>query len=159
MVTTEIECVCSNCRKVFICKKECRNGLEAEKFRAYALKHRNICPSCYSAEQQRQAQNRAVALDLPIIIGKTDKQVAFAFSLRDRYISSHEESIHYAMKQMEKINPTQIPAAARKHGVSEEKCVAEAFRRINLYIEFLCLTEASARTLIDALNNRKSTQK
>lgn len=154
MVIAEVECVCSKCQKIFIFKKECHNGLDAEKARRYALKHRDTCPECYAAEQHQLAMDRAVALNLPEIRGRTEKQISFAFSLRDKYITSHEVGIRYAMTQLDKVNPNRIPPAAQKRGLEEEECVEEAFRRVDLHKEFLCLTESDARILIDNFTKR-----
>lgn len=151
MIIAEVECVCHICRKIFLFKKECHNGLEAERVNRYARKHRDTCPACYAEAQQQLAQNRAVALNLPEIVGRSEKQISFAFSLRDKYISAHESSIQYTLKQLDKINPNRIPPVAQKHGIDEEMCVEEAFRRIDLYKEFLCLTENNAQLLIEAL--------
>ena len=55
---------------------------------------------------------------LPEIKGVSDKQVAYAKNLRDRYIASYSKSIEKAAALLSKVNPAALKAGAEQQGVS-----------------------------------------
>lgn len=153
MVTISVECQCKTCKKTFLFVKECRNGFEAEKKEKWAKRHKDSCPDCYKASQQEEAIRKAEELGLPELIGRSEKQVQFAFSLRNRYIQKNEKLIQKAQAEIDKLNPQSIALLAQQKDMSQEDCVEEAFERVGLRKAYICLVEQSAQTIIDTFTH------
>lgn len=151
MITIDIECICPRCHNTYRYIRECRTPKEAESKTRRASKNKDICLDCYKAEQQQKAEELAAILDLPELEGRTEKQIQFAFSLRSRYIESHLKLIQKAKCELNAIQPEAVAVEAQKYSMSEDEVVEAAFSQIDLLKEYLCLTETSARRLIDAL--------
>lgn len=147
-----VELICGVCGNTFTTKRECHNMLEAELLEHKLQRRRKpICPDCYRKSKNKEAIERAAQLQLPEIIGRTDKQIAYAFSLRDSYICAHRGQFNRTKQEFEKIHPYKIPVTAIKYGLPEDECVAEAFRRVGLYQAYICLAEINAQIIIDNL--------
>ena len=88
---------------------------------------------------------------LPEIKGVSDKQVAYAKNLRDRYIASYSKSIEKAAALLSKVNPAALKAGAEQQGVSEEEFLSGAMEAHYLSVEYMILTNENAAEVIDTL--------
>lgn len=85
---------CEHCGKTFEHIHMCRNSTEAGTYEAWARENITTCPDCYAA-QKRAHQLDAVSgyissfseqHPLPQITGVSEKQIAYASSLREKFI-------------------------------------------------------------------------
>lgn len=54
-----------------------------------------LCPNCYKKQQEERGKELAAEYNLPEITGVSDKQIAFAESLRGRYLTSSEAELTF----------------------------------------------------------------
>lgn len=98
MAKAEITLTCRDCGKRFKWTKDCYNRKEANEAEAWAEENITLCPDCrkkeYIKEQQalapeyaRQATEIIGDYKLPVLTG-TEKQIAYATSLRDKFIAN-----------------------------------------------------------------------
>ena len=152
MELIEVECVCSKCKNPFIVRKECHNKLDAEILEDKLSRRRKpVCPACFKKEQALGAVEMAAKMGLPELIGRTEKQISYAFSLRNSYILQHQGEIKTVKKELGKINPTLIAAVAEEYGISEEECIYQACKEMGIHKGYSCLEEVNAQRLIDIL--------
>lgn len=96
MAKARVTCKCTVCGSEFEHTHMCRNRTEADSYERWAAENITICPSCYAAAKKADAQAArdkyiaaiADAHPLPVITGVSDKQIAYATSLRDRFITN-----------------------------------------------------------------------
>lgn len=151
MEKIHVNCNCKNCQCEFIFEKTCENGLEAEKAKKWAARYKKICPVCLEKEREQQRAERAQMLGLPQVIGCSNKQIAYAEKLRDRYIVANMEYVLSAKEHLEKIDPARVERIAKQWGLENEMCIPEAFKGVGMYEEYICLTEENASKIIEVL--------
>lgn len=101
MALVKIACTCARCGKPFTHLHTCRNSADAASYEAWARDNITICPECLAREKsdrQAEAYQQYVAsfgpeAQLPEISGVSPKQIAYAASLRQRFIA--EELLRY----------------------------------------------------------------
>ena len=94
MAKARVTCKCTVCGSEFEHTHMCRNRTEADSYERWAAENIAICPSCYAAAKKADAQAAqdkylaaiADAHPLPVVTGVSDKQIAYATTLRDRFI-------------------------------------------------------------------------
>ena len=107
MAKAEITLTCRDCGKRFKWAKDCYNRKEANEAEAWAEENITLCPDCrkkeYIKEQQalapeytRQAAEIIGDYKLPVLTG-TEKQIAYAESLRNRFIVDDVRAKKYFM--------------------------------------------------------------
>lgn len=150
METIQIDLQCKSCGETFTVKKMCHTKLDAEIETRRISKRRNpVCPNCFKKEKLKVAIEKASKLGLPEIIGTTDKQISFAFSLRDRYIENNPYKFNRAKMELDAIMQQNIQPVTERRGYEDkDACMADAFRRLDLYEAYLCWTEPNASSLI-----------
>ena len=95
MAMANAKCHCVECGKDFTFRKEKRNRKEADEFEIWASANITLCPDCSLKEKQQQEKT---ALEdyisefsqqhpLPEIQGVSEKQIAYADSLRSKFIA------------------------------------------------------------------------
>ena len=150
METVQIDLQCKKCGEFFTVKKLCQTKLDAEIEERRIAKRRNpVCPTCFKVEQFAVAVEKAGKMGLPEIVGFTEKQVKYAFSLRNQYIEKNIGKVKKAKRELDAIKEEKIQSVMEARGyTSEEDCIADAFRKVGLYEAYLCLTEPNASRLI-----------
>lgn len=97
MPTAIIKCACKTCGKPFEIKKECFCKAAAESYEFYAEDYFNECKSCYAARMNKENAEKASVLiakyNLPEIKGVTAKQIAYAKSLRNKWLANESAEI------------------------------------------------------------------
>ena len=92
-----IKCVCKTCEKSFEVKKECFCKAAAESYESYAEDYFSECKYCYAARVNKENAEKASVLiakyNLPEIKGVTAKQIAYANSLRNRWLADESAEI------------------------------------------------------------------
>ena len=178
MARVKIALTCSRCGKSFEHIHSCRNSADAATYEEWARANINICPACYAAQKSAEAQakyNAYVASFgahcLPEITGVSAKQIAFASSLREKFISDelmrYKINIPAYFRAAEKIN---FGALTDEQRASAESKAAQAGQTPVVWFRTFALcrglrlpyedivrkidavfAEASASKIIDAL--------
>lgn len=151
MEIAKITYVCKSCGGIFLYEKQCHNRLEAEMFEQKAARRKRVCPACYRKSQTEAFDMLITELNLPPITGVSEKQIAYAASLRERFVLKNQDMLRYAKAQLDRIVPGNVPDVAKKWGIPVQQCVQEAFRGCELEKAYVCLAESSAKKIIDQL--------
>lgn len=152
MEIIEVSLICSKCGNTFEIKKECHNRLDAEMAETQLQRRRKpICPACFKKMKQTQANEDAKRLGLPEIIGCTDSQIAFAFSLRASFCERNIGQIQRASAELNKINPEKLSITAQKYDTDADTLLLDTFTKLGLRKAYICLTEINASKLISIL--------
>ena len=78
-------CVCPDCGATFGPRVDGYNRRDADDRAAWMEQHPGYCAECYRKHQREEAGKVAAELHLPAIEGVSDKQIAYAESLRGDY--------------------------------------------------------------------------
>lgn len=106
MEYVEVELICKTCKEPFTYKRSCHNALEAEILEYKAVHRRKpICPACLKKEQDAAELAKAAEMGLPILMGRSEKQISYALSLRNRYISQHPSALKAAQRNLALTTP------------------------------------------------------
>jgi hypothetical protein len=97
MAKAKITCKCEICGGTFEHVRTCINRSDADSYAEWAAEHVTVCPSCHAAAKKAEAASKLNAYiaenfgaehPLPKITGVSEKQIAYAESLRTKFISS-----------------------------------------------------------------------
>ena len=125
MARVKITLKCEHCGKEFEHIHMCRNSTEAGSYEAWARENLTTCPACYA--EQKNAKRGAELSDyisrfsdqhpLPEITGVSEKQIAYASSLREKFIRDNLMKIQLDISRFfeiaDKIKPENCDEAAR----------------------------------------------
>ena len=115
-----------------------------------------LCPECYKKQQEERGKELAAEYNLPEITGVSDKQIAFAESLRGRYLTSSEHELKKLTEIMHELRTehrAELDAMLTKLGQTEDEFFAQRSHKRGLGKAHTVLTTGDARQIIDALNN------
>lgn len=117
---------CEHCGKEFEHIHTCRNSTEAGTYEAWARENLTTCPDCYAA-RKRAHQLDAVSTytssfseqhPLPKITGVSEKQIAYASSLREKFIRDNLMKIQLDVNRFfeiaDKIKPENCDESGRE---------------------------------------------
>ena len=126
MSRVKIVLKCEHCGKDFEHIHMCRNSSEAGSYEVWARENITTCPDCYAA-QKRAHQLDAVSgyisgfseqHPLPKITGVSEKQIAYASSLREKFIRDNLMKIQLDISRFfeiaDKIKPENCDEAGRE---------------------------------------------
>ena len=97
MAKAKITCKCEICGGTFEHVRTCVNRSAADSYAEWASEYVTVCPSCHAAAKMAEAASKLNAYiaenfgaehPLPEISGVSEKQIAYAASLRTKFISS-----------------------------------------------------------------------
>lgn len=161
MAIASITVTCSTCGNSFTHRKECRNRREADSYEVWAINNISECPSCARARRNADASLKlantlaALGRTLPVIKGCSDKQIAYAESVREQYLAARLNDVTCYHKGMQRLqNPDAMAAtisACEESGLPLEEGIAHDLKKIGLYGVHIALTSASARDILDNL--------
>ena len=117
---------CEHCGKEFEHIHMCRNSTEAGSYEVWARENLTTCPACYA--EQKNAKRGAELSDyifsfsdrhpLPEITGVSEKQIAYASSLREKFIRDNLMKIQFEVSRFfeiaDKIKPENCDEAGRE---------------------------------------------
>nr|DAQ61494.1 MAG TPA: hypothetical protein [Caudoviricetes sp.] len=181
MAKANVTCRCEICGNTFEHVHTCYNRRDADSYEKWAAENITVCPACYAASKKAAANSKVDAYiaenfvgdhPLPEITGASEKQIAYAASLRSKFIG---ELAKYGAKisnvfaaedevQLSKLDEAGL-AEAQEQAAAEGLTVEAWFERhreemvsyvAGLNTETmmkirLILAEANASKLIDAL--------
>ena len=181
MAKVRMTCKCENCGKEFEHIHMCRNTKDAEDYEKWAKENITICPECYADQKRMEKENKREAYmaeieeehKLPEITGVSDKQIAYAESLRSRFVDDlanynvdlknfFRAANEIQFEKMTEKEHAMAAEAAKKVGKTAEEWFAE--RRTTVLARAASLgdpanvkkvetifTESDASKIIDAL--------
>lgn len=162
MAIAKIEITCTKCGNTFVHRKECFNRREADSYESWAVNHIDTCPDCYRKQKAAQkAATLAAALEkfgfqLPELTGASDKQIAYAVSVRERYLADNISCIEDYHKVQQILNDAeQVANFARvceEHGMTVEEGIRQNMEDMGLTTVQMMLTSTSAREILDSRN-------
>lgn len=115
-----------------------------------------LCPECYKRQQEERGKALAAEYNLPQITGVSGKQIAFAESLRGRYLTNYEAELNKLTEIMHELRTehrAELDAMLAKLGQTEDEFFAQRSQKRGLGKAYTVLTTGDARQIIDALNN------
>ena len=162
MAKASIMCKCEKCGKEFKKEKICHNRREANEFEEWAKGNCTECPDCYKAriESERAEKSRVLKekYNLPEIVGVSEKQVAYANSLRDDYIAFYGKdsfgvSLFDRMHEMRdeiNQNPDRAAKKSAELGLTEREYIENKIKRC-YPTEYKLLSMTNAGEIIELL--------
>lgn len=125
MARVKITLKCEHCGKEFEHIHMCRNSTEAGSYEVWARENLTTCPACY-AEQKNAKRGAELSgyisrfsdrHPLPEITGVSEKQIAYASSLREKFIRDNLMPVQLDISRFfeiaDKIKPENCDEAAR----------------------------------------------
>lgn len=160
MAIAKIEITCTKCGNTFIHRKECWNRREADSYESWAISNIDTCPECYRKQKaDHKAANLAAALEkfgfqLPELTGASDKQIAYAVSVRERYLADNISRIEGYHKVQQLLNDAdQVANFARiceERGMTIEDGIRQNMEAMGLTTVQKMLKSTSAREILDS---------
>lgn len=160
MAIAKITLTCSKCGCTFVHRKECLNRRDADNHELWAAENITVCPECARnarANEQATALEAALAecsITLHEITGVSDKQVAYAKSVRESYLAKHLKQIKDYSKVLAFLADADAVDAYRAkcaaHGVSLEEGIRQNIEAMDLTTTKLMLTATTAREILDS---------
>lgn len=95
MAKAKVTCRCEVCGNTFEHVHTCHNRRDADSYEKWAAENITVCPACYAASKKAAAKSKLDAYiadnfgaehPLPEITGVSEKQTAYAASLRGKFI-------------------------------------------------------------------------
>lgn len=159
MAIVKMEIICRECGNTFTHRKECRNRREADNYETWAASHIDTCPECLRKNHAaQQAAALATALEkygfqLPELTGASDKQIAYAQSVRERYLAENISRIAGYHKVQQLLNDAEqvanFASVCEEHGMTVEEGIRQNMMAMGLTTVQLMLTSTSAREILD----------
>ena len=116
-----------------------------------------LCPECYKKQQEERGKALAAEYNLPEITGVSDKQIAFAETLRGRYLTSYSindlKKLTEIMHELRTEHRAELDAMLTKLGKTEDEFFAQRSHERGLGKAYTVLATGDALQIIDALNN------
>ena len=145
-------CTCSVCGAKFERVEFKNNRAQADAWKEWAEEHFTICPECYQKQQMDKAEALVAELGLPQIAGKSEKQIAYAASLRAKYLLKNGAAeIGRVRKLMAVMTPEKVHEVAEKNGVDDETVIRRNLEHRALSQAYVAAYETDAGKIIDAL--------
>lgn len=148
------ECKCSKCGATFTKTAIKYNREQADSWKAWAEENCTTCPDCWKQEQDEAGKELAAEYNLHQITGVSEKQIAYAETLRARYMLSSEYELKRLSKSIQELRTkhrAELDAMLAKLGVSEDEFFAQRCREKHLGKAYTLLTTGEARQIIDEL--------
>lgn len=158
MARAVANCICATCGKHFKrINQYCHNREAADKYEAWAKENCDECPECY-IERLKKANNeiyteRKSKYNLPVIKGVSEKQIAYADSLRLKLIvRSKEEDLEEVARIVALPNSDEfIEIVKSDFNGNKEKATAALFKAYDSSYRYLikAFTEENAHNIIE----------
>ena len=127
MAVATAKCTCRGCGKNFETTKKLYNRAQADEWREWAEDHFDLCPDCYRemkrAEEIALVNEIIAKYNLPQIdpTTGTEKQIAYAASLRAKWLINHENTVKIfaeAKSKLANATDTELAKYAAAHGTN-----------------------------------------
>lgn len=160
MAIAHVTITCSICGCTFTHRATKHTRSEADSYEAWAIANITTCPDCHRKQQTDSAAIKvadelaALGIALPKVSGVSDKQVAYAESVRTRYLATNIKRIKNWQIYMQTISDeakyAEYAAACEKAGITAEQAFAQIRARYDFDTLETMLTCSEARGILDA---------
>ncbi len=161
MAIASVKITCTTCGKTFEHRKECHNRTEANEYESWAENHIDTCPECRRkqiADEKSALLNTVLGeydLSLPELDGVSEKQISYAVSVRNRYLSGDIVAVKRYGKGMLQFSDNaymqEFERECAKHGMTAEEGIAYSIKEAGLDTIHFLLTSTSAADVLDHL--------
>lgn len=161
MAIAKVTLTCSTCGKDFEHRKDCWNRRDADSYEEWAKSHIDTCPECYKKHIASEKAERLSAVleecgyQLPTLTGVSDKQTAYADTVRTRYLADSLDKIrqyHEGMQAFEDAAyKAKFDAQCADLGLTPEEGINQSLKNARLDKVHLLLTSSSARDVLDSI--------
>lgn len=162
MAVASVKCKCATCGKEFVYSKTCHNRKEADSFEEWAEGRFDECPECRKARWIKERDEKAKALiekyNFPAIEGMSEKQIAYANTLRNRWLGkdSTKEDLERFSRLQEKMRSADFEDKLQKLADSKfdgdtETALEHLYERYWVLTVYKVYNETNASKIIDAL--------
>lgn len=113
-----------------------------------------LCSECYKKQQRERDKELAAKHNLPEITGVSDKQIAYADSLRSSYLRAFDDELDKLAKMLDELRTerrAELDAMLTERGQSEAEFLDQCMREIGMIKAYTVLTTGDARRIIDTL--------
>lgn len=157
MAKAKVELICATCGEKFIIDKTCYNRKEADNWEAYMSKRTDLeCTKCYAERMRQENHEKAMKLEetyeLPVIIGVSEKQTAYATKLRNNHIASYGDKLKLAYKIAANLH-AYCRAYNKKNNteLTSDEYLSYALKEYRIEKEYKLLSLSTAGKIIDLL--------
>ncbi len=156
MAKAKANCKCKICGKEFEVTADKKNRREADSWEAWAAENITECSECYKTRTAAEAAEKDAKYALPEIEGVSEKQIAYAQSLRGGFAAANGKPIELAKKIAE--NPEAYEGWETQRNTTVARSLAKelsgyggsmAFGAVKVAAKLL--TETNASKIIDLL--------
>lgn len=146
MAVATVQCVCDTCGEKFEIRRKFKTRKEADNWEAYMDGKTDTCVSCWKKEKEDRDAKTAAKYNLPAIEGASEKQIAYAEKLRNKYVAEKTEKIDYYLKIIEKTKTEEYLDACEKANQDPKEYLDKFLKhkRLEHIAELMCEKQASA---------------
>lgn len=157
MAKATAHCTCKTCGTEFTKEKVCGNRTDADNWERWAENNIDTCPDCYKKEMA--AKNitnlekilKENGIELPVISGVSDKQIAYADSLRRRVILNQRDYIAPLLSCVN--NPAETKQVAMENNITEDEVIKRILKYYHIEDLYVALYATDAHSIIDSLKD------
>lgn len=149
-------CTCAKCGETFQKSKTgFFNTEDAHRWEEWAVENCTTCYDCYQKEQLQKGYELVKELNLPALTGKSEKQIAYAETLRAKFVidKTHFDSIdslRHSAEYFEK-KATERGMSEEERATIREQYLLSVAKKYSFQRAYAILYESDAGKLIDAL--------
>lgn len=153
MAIATVEIKCEKCGKTFTVRRECYNRRDAENYEKWAIDNISTCPACRRLYSDEERTKLVEEYNLPAISGVSEKQIAYADSLRTKFLIAKREWVETYHSWLADVDWSIAETMAKEQGKTTHEIVDAAFSEMmpEYHAIKVALQSSSAREIIDAL--------
>ena len=106
MFKAKANVVCCNCGTVFEARKSFEDKNEGMSWISFVSKSKRMCYDCYNALMLNKIKETEKAFDLPLLLGKSEKQTFYARKLRYYVVSENVRVIEAFIRMYDRTKLT-----------------------------------------------------
>lgn len=148
-------CTCRHCGRGFEREVFGGNRRDADSKAEWTSINIDLCPDCYREYRRKEDAKtdaaNAARYNLPAIKAVSDKQRAYAESLRAQYIRHNSAFVESTYELLNNIDEEYVANMVKETGKSREVLIREAMDYRARTCEYIVLTSSDAREIIDTL--------
>ncbi|MBR3795720.1 MAG: hypothetical protein IKK34_06795 [Clostridia bacterium] len=156
MAIAKVDITCKDCGCTFTHRKSCHSRPEADDYERWASRNITICPECNHKHRVAAMVDtlKQHGFALPELTGVSDKQIAYAQSVRERYLLDNLNRVDKYRRFQGRLNDAeqmaQLAQVCTEQGTTVEDAINEYKRSMGFDTMQIMLTSANAGEILDA---------
>lgn len=152
MAKASVTCTCENCGEQFVKEEYRQNRKMADEWAEWAKDNFTLCPKCYRERIKKDNAKKAEVYNLLQLSG-TEKQVAYALDLRNKWAAKSAETIKLYLKMRDAVSkaPEKADKLINDEMPTRDAVIAAAFKAYGLQDAHTIFTCSDAHAIIDLL--------